>query len=483
MREETGPSPPEEAVTEESFAALLEHEQTGPALSSGQVVKGRVVLIGADSVFIDVRDKGEGIIDRAELENEHGELDITVGDEVEATVLSTEGELRLSKKLLKGAHARQRLALTVEQRLPVEGTVTRETKGGYEVTVAGLRAFCPFSQMGLHRPDAAEVFLDQTLEFYVTQYSENGRNIVLSRRRLLEERAEQAAQETRRKLIPDAVLPGTVASLTNFGAFIDLGGVQGLVHISEISYSRLGTPADRLSVDEAVTVKVLKVDAETGKVALSLKALEDDPWTAAIEQLRERQVVSGRLVRMTDFGVFVELLPGVDGLLHVSEIPRSQQGVLKEAAATNEEVTVLILTIDPDKRRIALALAPEGFAPGDRAEEMDLTTGTVVTGTVERVESFGVFVRLGPGKTGLIPNAEMGTPRGADHRKEFPPGTEVKVAVLAVEEGGRRIRLSRTKARTHEEQAETQAYLASTQQQSGFGLSLGDLLQQGKKRK
>ena len=131
--------PPEEAMTEESFAALLEQEQTGPALSSGQVVKGRVILISADSVFIDVRDKGEGIIDRAELENEQGEFDITVGDEVEATVLSTEGELRLSRKLLKGAQARQRLALAVENTLPVEGTVTRETKGGYEVTVAGMR--------------------------------------------------------------------------------------------------------------------------------------------------------------------------------------------------------------------------------------------------------------------------------------------------------------------------------------------------------
>ena len=478
MSEEPGQSPPEE-----SFAALLEREQTGPALSNGQVVKGRVILIGADSVFIDVRNKGEGIIDRAELENEQGELDIALGDEVEATVLSTEGELRLSKKLLKGAHAQQRLALAVEQTLPVEGRVARETKGGYEVTVAGLRAFCPFSQMRLHRADASEVLLDQTLEFYVTQYSENGRNIVLSRRRLLEERAEQAAQETRRTLVPDAVLPGTVASLTHFGAFIDLGGVQGLVHISEISHSRLGTPADRLSVGEAVTVKVLKVDEQTGKVALSLKALEDDPWTAAIEQLRERQVVNGRLVRMTDFGVFVELLPGVDGLLHVSEIPRSQQGLIQEATATHEEVSVLILTLDPEKQRIALALAPEGLAPGDRAEEVALTTGTVATGRVERVESFGVFVRLGPGQTGLIPNAELGTPRGTDHRKEFPPGTEVKVAVLAVEEAGKRIRLSRTKARAHEEHAETQAYLASTQQQQGFGLSLGDLLQQSKKKK
>ena len=486
MSEEPGQRPSQEDSTQdsaqESFADLLEQEQTGPALSSGQVVKGRVILISPDSVFVDMRDKGEGIIDRAELENEQGELDVTVGDEVEATVLSTDGELRLSKKLLRGAQARERLALAVENKLPVEGLVTRETKGGYEVTIAGMRAFCPYSQMDLHRPDSPDAFIDQTLEFYITRYGENGRNIVVSRRQLLEEQAAQAAEEIRQQLIPDAILPGTVASLTNFGAFIDLGGVQGLVHISEISHSRLDLPSDRLSVGEAVTVKVLKVDDQTGKVALSLKALEDDPWTAAIEQLRERQVVNGRLVRMTDFGVFVELLPGVDGLLHVSEIPRSQQGVLKEATETHDEVTVLILSIDQEKQRIALALAPDGLAPGEQAEELILTAGTVVTGTVDHVESFGVFVRLGPGQTGLIPNAEMGTPRGTDHRKEFLPGTEVKVAVLAIEEDGKRIRLSRTKASAHEEQAEAQAYMASTQQQ-GFGLSLGDLLQQSKKKK
>ena len=473
----------EKGGAEEDFATLLGREQTGPALHTGQVVKGRVILISVDSVFVDVRDKGEGIIDRAELESTQGELEVSVGDEIEATIVSTEGELRLSRKLLSGARAQERLELAVDNKLPVEGKVTNITKGGYEVTVAGFRAFCPFSQMDIRRPESSEAFLEQTLEFYVTRYSEDGRNIVLSRRQLLEEQAAQAAEETLRKIVPDAVLPGSVASLTNFGAFIDLGGVQGLVHVSEISHSRLGMPTDRLSVDEAVTVKVLKIDAQTGKIALSMKALEGDPWAAVAEQLRERQVVSGRLVRMADFGAFVELLPGVDGLLHISEIPRNQHGQLKEAVTTNEEVAVLILSIDPDKRRIALALAPEGLAPGDQAEALTLTPGTVVTGTVERIESFGVFLRLGLGQTGLIPNAEMGTPRGTDHRKEFPPETEVKVVVLAIEEGGKRIRLSRTKARAHEERAEAQAYLASTQKQQGFGLNLGELLQQSKKKK
>jgi small subunit ribosomal protein S1 len=183
-----------------------------------------------------------------------------------------------------------------------------------------------------------------------------------------------------------------------------------------------------------------------------------------------------------DVGVFVELLPGVDGLLHGSEIPRSQQGWIKEAAASQAEISVMILSIDPDKRRISLALAPEGATPGEQAEEPTVAVGAVMTGTVERVEPFGVFVRLGPGRTGLVPNAEMGTQRGTDHRKDFSPGTEMKVVVLAIEDGGKRIRLSRSKALVHEEQAETQAYLRSTGQKGrGFGVTLGDLLRQSRK--
>ena len=282
--------------------------------------------------------------------------------------------------------------------------------------------------------------------------------------------------------MPGAILPGTVSSLADFGAFVDLGGVQGLVPLSEISHSRLGRPADRLQVGQAVTIKVLRVDEGKGRISLSLKALDDDPWTAVPGALREREVVRGHVVRMTDFGVFVEVLPGVDGLLHLTEIPRSQQGAMKEAAANGAELAVLIVSIDTEKRRVALALAPEGVAPGERVESR-LAEGAVLTGTVERVEPFGVFVRLGPGDVGLIPNAEMGTAQGADHRKAFPPGTAVKVAVLAIAEGGKRISLSRARALLHEEQAETQAYLREASHTGGgFELTLGDIVRQSRRK-
>jgi len=468
MSEEQG------VASQEDFATLLAREKTGPMLQTGQVVKGRVLQIGADSVFIDVQGKGEGLIARAELEGDDGTLQVTVGDEIEATVLSTDGEIRLSRKLLKGAHARVMLEAAVDSGLPVEGRVAGVIKGGYEVTVAGLRAFCPFSQIDTRRVASSDAFLGQVLEFRVTRYGENGRNIVLSRRQLLEEQAAKEAEETRKRIVPDAVLQGKVTSLADFGAFIDLGGIQGLVPLSELSHSRVGKPADRLSVGQEVSVKILKVDQQKGKITLSLKALEGDPWVTVAGQLRERQIVTGKIVRATDFGLFVELLPGVDGLLHMSEIPRSQQGQLKEAAAGGAEIGVMVLGIDPNRKRISLALAPEGATVGEEVKGVEV--GAVITGTVERVEPFGVFVRIGPGQTGLIPNAEMGTQRGTDHRKDFGPGAEIKVVVMAIEEGGKRIRLSRSKALVQEEQAETQAYIKGAQKGGGFGLTLGDLL-------
>lgn len=466
----------------EDFATLLARQEGRTALEVGEVVKGRVILLTPEHVFVDVGGKGEAWIDAAELTDETGRPSVAVGDEIEATVVSTGDEVRLSSRLRQGARAREALAAAAGSGVPVEGKVAAVIKGGYEVTVGGLRAFCPFSQMDLRRADAPEEYVGRVLEFRITRYADNGRNIVLSRRALLEAQAAAAAEETRKKLVPGAVLAGTVASLADFGAFVELGGVQGLVPLSELSHARVGRAADRLRVGEPVTVKVLRIDPERGRVTLSLKALEGDPWAAVPGRLRERQVVRGRAARATEFGVFVELLPGVDGLLHVSEIPRARQGALRDAAAAGAEVTVMVIGVDEARRRIALALAPDDAVPGDRLEST-VEVGAVVTGTVERVESFGVLVRLGPGQTGLVPGAELGVPRGTDLRKAFPVGAEVKVLVLSVEEGGRRIRLSREQAVTREERAEAQAYRReATAKDGGFGLTLGEAIRQARRR-
>ena len=460
--------------SEEDFAAMLAQHEARGALEIGQMVKGRVIQISDEHVFVDVGGKGEAWIDRGELADDQGRLNVKVGDEVEATVVATGDEIRLSHRLRQGAQAREALAVAAQTGVPVEGKVAGVIKGGYEVTVGGLRAFCPFSQMELRRVESEQEYVGRVLEFRVTKYAEGGRNLVLSRRALLEEQAAKAAEQTRKKILPDAVLPGTVVSLADFGAFVDLGGVQGLVPMSELSHARVERASDRLRIGEAVTVKVLRIDDARRKVTLSLKALEGDPWATVPGRLRERHVVRGRAARATEFGMFVELLPGVDGLLHASEIPRHRSAALREAVTAGAEIAVMIVNVDTAKRRIALALAPEGATVGEEMASA-VAVGAVLTGTVDRVEPFGVFVRLGLGQTGLVPNAELGTTQGADHRRMFPAGSEMKVLVLAIEEGGRRIRLSREKARAHEEQAEAQAYLRDATKKGGFGMTLGDL--------
>src|SRR2546427_10220793 len=465
----------------DDFATLFAREAVRPVLEVGQIVKGRVIHIAAENVFVDVGGKGEAWIERAELTDEEGRLRVAVGDEVEATVVSTGDEVRLSHKLRQGAQARQALAVAAQTGIPVEGKVAAVIRGGYEVRVGGLRAFCPFSQMDVRRVEAAEECVGRVLEFRVMTYSDNGRNLVLSRRRFCEERAAETADETRKKILRGAVLTGTVASLADFGAFVDLGGVQGLVPLSELSHSRVSRPVDRLQVGEAVTVKVLRVDQEKGGTSLSLKALEGDPWAAVPGRLRERQVVQGRAVRATEFGVFVELLPGVDGLLHNTEIPRSRQGAIREAAAGGAEVTVMIVSVDPEKRRVALALAPEGAASGQQMESR-VEVGAVLTGTVARLGAFGVFVRLGPGQTGLIPIAELAMARGTDLRKAVPVGTEITVLVLAIEEGGRGIRLAHAQSPAREERAERRGFpRETTEQRDGFRLTLGERMKQNPK--
>jgi small subunit ribosomal protein S1 len=438
------------------------------------VVTGRVLQIGHDDVFVDVHGKGEAQIARSELCDESGALTVAVGDPVEATVVETRGELRLSRRLLAGAHAREMLRAAAESGIPVQGKVAGVVKGGFEVTVAGLRAFCPLSHMDAHRIEDQSAYLNNVYDFRVTELSDDGRRIVVSRRRLLEEEARRKAEEVRRQVVPGAVLTGHVASLTAFGAFVDLGGVTGLVHVSEISHQRIERPVDHLQPGQQVTVKVLKVDPQTGKIALSMKELEGDPWASVSERLKPRQVVDGRIARVADFGVFVELLPGVDGLVHVSELPHGALAKLREGAKQRAVLSVLVLEIDPAKRRISLALAPSGLATGDVVEKAAVAVGSIVTGKVESVQPFGVTLRLGPGQTGLVPNSEMGTPRGTDHAKEFPPGTEIAAEVLSVEQGGRRIRLSRQRALAREERAEVERH-GRTAQNASLS-TFGDLL-------
>jgi small subunit ribosomal protein S1 len=425
-------------------------------------VEGTIVRIGPEVALVDVGGKSEAVLDVSELKNDDGQLEAVVGDRIQATVISTQGGVTLSRRLARKAATDRQIEDACHAGLPVEGTVEGVNKGGYEVRIGHSRAFCPLSQIDTARTPAPEVHVGQRYTFRIVEYSEGGRNIVVSRRALLDEEQQARAEDVRRTVVPGAVLTGRVVSVRDFGAFVDLGGgIQGLVHVSEVGWSRSTGAAQAVSPGDEVTVKVLRVDEGTQKIALSLRQLTEDPWSRVPDTYAVGQVRTGRVTRVTDFGAFVELEPGIEALAHVSTFPPTgrrndwAQSVPVDATAAFE-----ILSLDFEKKRIGVALVPEGSTRAADAVSAAgaLATGTRLTGKVERHETFGVFVFLAPGRTALMPLSETGIEKGADVAKAFPVGSDVEVMVTESDPAGRRIRVSRKAIFDAQEQAELREY-------------------------
>ena len=278
--------------------------------SRGQSVEGTVVAIGPKVAFVNIGGKGEAEIDVAELKDADGDIDVSVGDRIQAMVVSTSGGIVLSRKGVRNAATQRELEDAFQAGLAVEGKVAQSVKGGYEVRIARERAFCPLSQIDIVRTDDPEVHVGRTYAFRVIEYKNGGKDVVLSRRKHLEEEQRASAADVRKSIVPGAVLAGRVVSVPEFGAFVDLGGgIQGLLHVSEMSWSRGTKPAEIVTPGDQITVKVLRVDEATQKISLGLKQLLDDPWTALAATFEVGQVRTGRVTRMAEFGAFVELGP------------------------------------------------------------------------------------------------------------------------------------------------------------------------------
>jgi small subunit ribosomal protein S1 len=431
--------------TNEDFATMFEASLKAKRFETGQTLEGTIVAIGPEVAFVDVGGKGEAVIEVAELKDADGDLEVAVGDRIQAVLVSTVGGLTLSRKLARGAASARQLEDAFRSGLPVEGKVEKEVKGGYDVRIAGLRAFCPFSQIDITRTDAS-AHEGRVYEFRIIEYKEDGKNLVVSRRALLEEEQRASAAEIRRSIVPDAVMTGRVTSVREFGAFVDLGaGVQGLLHVSEMGWSRVSDISQVVQPGDEITVKVLRVDDDKQKISLGLKQLSADPWSSVNATYEIGQVHTGRVTRLADFGAFVELEPGVEGLAHASTFaPTGRSDGWTSLVAVGTTGAFEILSIDLDKKRIGLALVPEGSsrAGGTTPSQSEIVAGARLKGKVERCEKFGVLVFLAPGRTGLIPLSETGVARDADVAKAFPVGADVEVVVLEVDAAARRIRLS-----------------------------------------
>ncbi|HET9371194.1 MAG TPA: S1 RNA-binding domain-containing protein, partial [Vicinamibacterales bacterium] len=356
---------------EEDFATLFAASIQTKRLQVGQTVEGTIVALGSDVALVDVGSKGEASLAVDELRNEEGVVEAKVGDRIEATVTSMSGGITLSRRLQRGAATRRQIEDAFRSGLPIEGKVDAQVKGGFTVSIARQRAFCPQSQIDTARDTDPATHLGRVYTFRIIEYREEGRKFVVSRRALLEEEQKKRAEDVRRALAVDAVVTGRVASVRDFGAFVDLGaGVQGLLHVSEMGWSRVSDPTTMFKPGDEITVKVLRIDSKDGedKIALGVRQLIDDPWLAVGQKYPAGNVVSGRVDRVADFGVFVELEPGITGLVPASETGSAHGTDLKKAFPVGTNLEVIVLDTDASSRRMRLSIK----AIADEAERAEV---------------------------------------------------------------------------------------------------------------
>lgn len=472
---------------EEDFAAMFEASVKARQFKRGENIEGTIVGFGPKVAFVDVGGKGEAEIDLAELKDADGVVEVSVGDRIHAMVVSTSGGIVLSRKGVRNAATQRELEDAFRSGVAVEGKVAQAVKGGYEIRIARERAFCPLSQIDVARTADPAVHVGQVYAFRIIEYKDGGKDVVVSRRKHLEAEQRAGAAEVRKSIVPGAVMTGRVASVLEFGAFVDLGGgIQGLLHVSEMGWSRVINPNEIVAPGEPVTVKVLRVDEATQKISLGLKQLLDDPWSRVPANYQVGQVRTGRITRVADFGAFVELEPGIEGLAHASTFaPTGRSGEWAKSVAVGMTGAFEILSIDAAQKRLGVALVEEGTSRATRATSPHgaIVPGAIVTGKVERHEKFGVFVFLSPGCSGLMPLAETGVDRNADLVKALPIGSEVEVAVLEADPAGRRIRVSRKAVAEQREQTELREYAARPDAATPASLgSLGDNLRRALKK-
>ena len=451
----------------------------------GDRVKATIVGRGDGVLFVSLGAKSEGVVDSAGFVDAEGELTVGIGDEIEAWVTHRrDGTLHLATSLSAGDGGAEMLAQVAQDGVPVEGKVTGTNKGGYDVEVMGKRGFCPFSQIAIGQTEP-EDHVGRTYRFLVQRVSDDGRDLVVSRAALLREEREAAAAETLENLRVDDELDGVVTRLMDFGAFVDIGGVEGLVHVSELGWARVDHPREIVSEGDQVRVRVARLedldDPRNRRIGLSMRALQEDPWVAAAGRLTVGTTTSGTIARLESFGAFVDLEPGVDGLVHISEIsPGRRIGHPREVVSVGDTVQVQVIKVDPMRRQIGLSMKALMDDPWAIAASK-LRPGTTVQGTVDAIKPFGVFVALEGGVTGLLPTSQFAEDERQNALSRFRPGTAIEARVLDVDPVKRRLTLTRRDDSEALERAQFAEYQASSGDGGGLG-TFADLLAKRSKK-
>jgi len=374
----------------DDFASLFENSISEMnSLEPGQQIETTIVSISGESIFLELSGKSEGILDASELTDRDGKLTVKEGDQIKAFYLETKnGEKHFTTKISGEKAGDAVLEQAFQSQIPVEGSVEKEIKGGFEVKIGETRAFCPYSQMGLRRIENPQEYIGTQLTFKILEYSEKGRNILVSNRVILEEEHNKKVEELKQTLKEKMVVTGTIKSVQDFGAFVDLGGVQALLPISEISRSRVDDIYALFSEGQEIEASIIKLDWQNERITLSMKALLPDPWDEAPSKYPVGSKHTGEVVRITNFGAFVTLEPGLDGLLHISELKGdSRQGNHQDSVKKGQKITVAIKSIDTDRKRIGLKRVSSSQEDENFQKYLDSETG-------DESETYNPFAEL-----------------------------------------------------------------------------------------
>src|SRR5215510_4903975 len=428
------------AADPESFAALFEEESRRHVVKEGDIVKGKVIHIGKDHVVVDIGYKSEGTIPLYEFTQADNTIGIKEGDEIDVFLESREDENGLCVLSEEKADRRKGLdeiSSACERDELIEGTISARVKGGLSVTIrGGVKAFLPGSQVDLRPVRNLDAFIGKQHRFKVIKFNKKRGNIVLSRRVLLEKERAELKEQTLEKLKEGQIVEGIVKNLTEYGAFIDLGGIDGLLHITDMSWGRVTHPSELFQVGDHVRVKVLKFNADTERVSLGLKQISEDPWTHAQTKYPPGTVVRGKVVSLKDYGAFIELEEGIEGLVHISEMSWTRRVKHpSKMVAVGDMVEAVVLDVDVKNNRISLGMKQLEPNPYEQLTEK-YPPGTVVKGKVRNIADFGIFVEIEEGIDGLVHISDMSWTQRVKHPSElFQKGDEVEAVLLNIDTG------------------------------------------------
>ena len=429
----------------ESFAELFEQSERVSKLKPGAILTGTVVEIRSDVVIINAGLKSEGVVPIEQFRNEAGELEVKVGDEVKVALEALEdgfGETRLSREKAKRAMVWDELEEAQSKDQTVVGRISGKVKGGFTVDIKDIRAFLPGSLVDV-RPVRDPVYLEgKDLEFKIIKLDRKRNNVVVSRRAVVESEFSVEREQLMEKLKEGAVLKGVVKNLTDYGAFVDLGGIDGLLHITDMAWKRVRHPSEVVNVGDEIDVRVLRFDRERNRVSLGLKQLGDDPWVNISRRYPQHTRLFGKVSNVTEYGAFVELEPGVEGLVHVSEMDWTNKNVNPaKIVAIGDETEVMVLDIDEERRRISLGMKQCSSNPWE-AFAITFKKGDKVSGTIKSITDFGIFVGLDGGIDGLVHLSDISwQATGEEVVRNYKKGEELEAVVLAVDPERERISL------------------------------------------